>query len=124
MPAKELFDDLAELKAFAAEAGKCERAAIRWCNEPNGLPYVKLGNKRYVHVPRAKDWLLSRLRQPNPRRVAGDPKRLLQEISAAPSAEAAREVLKANRKWLDTLPARRRERLIEQAQSLLAELPD
>jgi hypothetical protein len=69
MSIKELFDDLAELKDFAAKAKKCERTAIRWCNETNGLPYLKLGNRRYVHVPSAKAWLISRLRKPNPRRV-------------------------------------------------------
>jgi hypothetical protein len=72
MSLKELFDDLAELKDFATEANKCERTALRWCNEPNGLPYIKLGNRRYVHIPSAKAWLLDRLRKPNPRRAARD----------------------------------------------------
>jgi hypothetical protein len=65
---EQVFDDLAEKREFAEQANKTPRTIDRWCNEPDGLPYIKLGNKRYIHIPSARAWMLRRLQQPNPRR--------------------------------------------------------
>jgi hypothetical protein len=37
-------------------------------NEPNGLPFTQLGNRKIIHLPTAREWLLSRMRRPNPER--------------------------------------------------------
>jgi hypothetical protein len=45
----------------------------RWTQQPNGLPYTKIGNRRLIHLPTAKAWIFSRMRKPNPRRSAHTP---------------------------------------------------
>jgi hypothetical protein len=55
--------------AFAEDVDKDERTINRWMSQPDGLPYTWLGNKRYIHIPTAREWMLSRMRQPNPRRI-------------------------------------------------------
>jgi hypothetical protein len=35
---------------------------------PDGLPFAKIGNKRLVHIPTAKDWVFGRMRRPSRRR--------------------------------------------------------
>jgi hypothetical protein len=57
-----------EIEPFAAEVKRSPRTVIRWMDEPNGLPYTKLGNRRLIHIPSARAWLLGRIRRPNPRR--------------------------------------------------------
>jgi hypothetical protein len=37
-------------------------------NGPDGLPFAKIGNRHLIHIPTAREWLLSRVRQRNPRR--------------------------------------------------------
>jgi hypothetical protein len=27
-------------------------------NEPNGLPFIQLGNRKIIHIPTAREWLL------------------------------------------------------------------
>jgi hypothetical protein len=63
----DILADYADVPQLAADFDKCERTIIRWMDEPDGLPYVKIGNKRLVHVPSAREWLLSRTKRPNPR---------------------------------------------------------
>jgi hypothetical protein len=36
-------------------------------NQPDGLPYSRIGNRILVHVPTARQWIFSRMRKPNPR---------------------------------------------------------
>jgi hypothetical protein len=62
--------DYIEVTEIATDLRKCERTIIRWMNEPKGLPYVKIGNRRLVHIPTAQEWLLQRMRKPNARRGA------------------------------------------------------
>jgi hypothetical protein len=57
-----LFEDLMELEPFAAHVQRTERTVRRWLDEPNGLPYTQLGNRILIHVPTARDWLMSRMR--------------------------------------------------------------
>lgn len=48
---------------------RCSRRQVhRYWNEPNGLPYVKLGRKRYTRLSAIPLWIESRERQNNPRR--------------------------------------------------------
>jgi hypothetical protein len=59
--------DYAEVPQIAADFHKHPRTILRWMDEPNGLPYAKVGNKRLVHIPTAQAWILAKLRRPNPR---------------------------------------------------------
>jgi hypothetical protein len=65
---QDILTDYAEVEAFAAEVKRSPRTVIRWMDEPNGLPYTKLGNRRLIHIPSARAWMLSRVRRRNPRR--------------------------------------------------------
>ena len=64
----ELLTDFADLEPFANEIKKHPRTVRRWMNKPNGLPYTSLGNRILIHIPTAREWMLSRMRHPNPRR--------------------------------------------------------
>jgi hypothetical protein len=64
------FSDYVSVEDFAVDVGRRCRTIIRWMQAPNGLPYAKIGNRRLVHIPTAKAWLLSRVRRPNQRRPA------------------------------------------------------
>ncbi len=57
-------------KEFAKNNHRSPRTILRWMDEPNGLPYFVLGNRRFVNIPVARDWLLSRIRRPNRRKAA------------------------------------------------------
>jgi hypothetical protein len=70
-----------DVPQFAAEAQKHPRTVVRWMDAENGLPFVQLGSRRLIHVPTAREWLLRKMRWPNPTRrsvrasgkpVAGD----------------------------------------------------
>jgi hypothetical protein len=62
----DILDDYVEVPQLAAQVRKHPRTVLRWMDQPNGLPFVKLGNRRLVHVPTARAWLLGRMRRPNP----------------------------------------------------------
>ena len=66
-----ILDDYVDVAAFAAAVDKCERTVKRWINKPDGLPSAKLGSRRLIHLPTARQWLLGRVLQPNPTRRAG-----------------------------------------------------
>jgi hypothetical protein len=63
-----LLEDLVSADQVAAEVHKHIRTINRWMDEPDGLPFVRLGRKRYVHIPTARQWILARMRRPNPTR--------------------------------------------------------
>jgi hypothetical protein len=65
---KFLDEDWAEDRALAAEVKKHHRTIHRWMSGPDGLPYVKLGDKRIIHRPTFREWMLSRMKRRNPRR--------------------------------------------------------
>ncbi len=46
------------------------RTLRRYENEPDGLPYVIVGGRKYRPVKACAEWLARRMRRPNPRRVA------------------------------------------------------
>ena len=68
MSGTDILDDYAEVPQVAATFGKCERTILRWMDMPDGLPYAKVGNKRLVHIPSAKEWIFAKLRRANPSR--------------------------------------------------------
>jgi len=61
-----LLDDYIALDPFAAEVGRDPRTVRRWMDEPNGLPYTRIGCRILIHIPTARDWLQSRMHNPNP----------------------------------------------------------
>jgi hypothetical protein len=63
-----LLEDFSEIAPLAAEFKKHPRTILRWMNAENGLPFVQLGNRKLVHLPRAREWLLNKIRRPNPAR--------------------------------------------------------
>jgi hypothetical protein len=61
-------EDYVGVAPFAAELKKHPRTIVRWMNAENGLPFVQLGNRKLVHLPTAREWLLNKIRRPNPAR--------------------------------------------------------
>jgi hypothetical protein len=64
----QVLDDFLDIEPFADQVNRDPRTVRRWMDEPDGLPFTKIGNRRLIHVPTARDWLLSRMIRPNPRR--------------------------------------------------------
>ena len=58
----ELLEDFLDLDPFAAEINRHPRTVRRWLDQPNGLPYTKIGNRILIHVPTARDWIFGRMR--------------------------------------------------------------
>lgn len=58
--------DFVELARFAKEMKRHPRTIQRWIDEPDGLPATRLGNRTVIHVPKAHEWLLARVRSRNP----------------------------------------------------------
>jgi hypothetical protein len=63
-----LLDDFLDLEPLAREVNRDPRTVRRWMNQPDGLPFVRIGNRLMVHVPTAREWIFSRMRRPAPRR--------------------------------------------------------
>lgn len=57
-----LLEGYSWIEPIAAEVERCTRTIIRWMDEPNGLPYVLLGNRRLVHIATARAWIANRMR--------------------------------------------------------------
>lgn len=71
LPATRLLDDWLELEVFARdEVKRHPRTVKRWTKSPDGLPYAMLGKTPIIHIPTAREWLLGRMRRPNPRKSA------------------------------------------------------
>ena len=64
------FDDLEPIKDAARRLNKHPRTLMRWTRLPDGLPFVRLGQVPYLHIPSAKAWIESRIHRPNPVRAA------------------------------------------------------
>jgi hypothetical protein len=59
-------EDYEPLNEFATAINRHPRTVKRWTLEPNGLPYTNLGDTIFIHIPTARDWLHSRMINPNP----------------------------------------------------------
>jgi hypothetical protein len=66
--------DYLDLAAFASAVGRDERTVRRWMDEPEGLPFARLGGRRLVHGPTAEQWLLKRVRSRNRERQCRSPR--------------------------------------------------
>jgi hypothetical protein len=65
----DIFTDFLPIGRFAKDVvHKHTRTVLRWMDEPDGLPYTKLGNVRLIHIPTAREWILSRMSRRNPDR--------------------------------------------------------
>jgi hypothetical protein len=63
-----LLQDFLDLDPFAAEVDRHPRTVRLWMNEPNGLPYTRIGSRILIHVPTAREWLMKRMKRRNPPR--------------------------------------------------------
>ncbi|WP_194393866.1 hypothetical protein [Bradyrhizobium sp. CCBAU 51765] len=55
--------------AFAASAEVTTRTISRYRNQPDGLPFLKLGGRVLIPVEDAREWLRARVVHPNVRRA-------------------------------------------------------
>jgi hypothetical protein len=69
----QILEDFLDLEPFAAQVDRDPRTVRRWLNQPDGLPYTRLGNRILIHVPSARAWMFDRMRRPNPQRVPSKP---------------------------------------------------
>ena len=76
--------DYADLEPFAKEANRHPRTVRRWLNEPDGLPYTRLGNRILIHIPTAREWLFARMHHRTRRHKARQ-----QDRAVAHAGEAA-----------------------------------
>jgi hypothetical protein len=64
----DILEDFVDIARFAGDLHKHPRTIHRWTTLPRGLPFVKLGSQRLIHLPTARAWIMSRMRKPNPER--------------------------------------------------------
>ena len=50
-----LLADFLDLEPFAKEVDRDPRTVRRWLDQPNGLPYSRIGNRILIHVPTARE---------------------------------------------------------------------
>jgi hypothetical protein len=62
----DLLTDYVEVDPLAAQVDRHPRTVRRWMKEVDGLPFVRLGNRVLIHIPTAREWLLKRMKYPNP----------------------------------------------------------
>jgi hypothetical protein len=55
-----------DIEPFAVEAQRSPRTIRRWMNQPNGLPFIKLGSRVLIRVESAKKWIADLEQQRNP----------------------------------------------------------
>jgi hypothetical protein len=70
MSASDLLTDYVDLDPFAKEVQRSTRTVRNWMDQPDGLPFTRIGNRILIHIPTARDWLFGRMRRPNPTRSA------------------------------------------------------
>jgi hypothetical protein len=63
-----LLHEFVDLDLFAEQVNRGPRTVRRWIDAPDGLPYARIGCRLMIHIPTAREWLLNRVRQRNPRR--------------------------------------------------------
>ena len=84
---------------FATSLKKTYRTIHRWMSEPDGLPYLKLGRDRYIHIETARQWLFGRRARrrnpPRPSRAIAPPITRRLAPTKPLSADSKRRPLKA-----------------------------
>ncbi|MDR6589528.1 helix-turn-helix domain-containing protein [Agrobacterium tumefaciens] len=53
---------------LAEQLNVTTRTLWRWQNQPDGLPYTRIGNQLYYNVDSIRKWIEARETKPNPRR--------------------------------------------------------
>ena len=64
-----ILSDYLDRPALATELCCAERTVARYESEPDGLPSLMLGGRRYYRRAAVLEWLSKRERKPNPRRT-------------------------------------------------------
>jgi len=64
----DLLDENFTFEQLGKKIHRHPRTILRWSNEPDGLPFTKLGKTRLTTPEWFNAWLASRMRQPNPDR--------------------------------------------------------
>ena len=67
---RDLLAGFATRAEIARQFDTCERTVARYENEPDGLPSVLIGGRKYYRFDAVREWLARRERRPNPRRAA------------------------------------------------------
>jgi hypothetical protein len=80
----QLLEDFLDLDPFAAEINRHPRTVRRWLDQPNGLPYTKIGNRILIHVPTAREWIFSRMQNQKKRAPASRRTRKAERLQAPP----------------------------------------
>jgi hypothetical protein len=68
-----LLADFLDLEPFAKEVDRDPRTVRRWLDQPNGLPYSRIGNRILIHVPTAREWIFGRMRNQKKRPIKPRP---------------------------------------------------
>lgn len=63
-------DELISDEQLALDWHVTQRSLARYEKQPDGLPFVLLGGRKYRPVKACRAWLERRIRKPNPRRAA------------------------------------------------------
>lgn len=63
-----VFDDLEPVKQVAARLGKHPRTIMRWTKQVDGLPFIRIGQIPYLHLPSVQAWIEHHIQHPNPTR--------------------------------------------------------
>lgn len=66
----DLLSDFLDLEPFAKQVGRNPRTIRRWLDQPDGLPYTRIGNRILIHIPTARNWIFGRMRGANPRSLS------------------------------------------------------
>jgi hypothetical protein len=61
-----ILDGYLTLPQFAQQVNRHPRTVRRWMNQPDGLPYINMGNTILLKLQTSCDWLDSKERRPNP----------------------------------------------------------
>ena len=62
-----VLDDYLDLGPFAGEVNRSPRTIRRWLDQPDGLPYSRIGNRILIHVPTARESIFNKMRRPHRR---------------------------------------------------------
>jgi hypothetical protein len=65
-----LLADYIDIEPFAVEMQRHPRTIRRWMNQPDGLPFTKLGKRILIRRESAKKWIAAQEHQPNQRKRA------------------------------------------------------
>ena len=68
MTLQDILTDYQPEADFAAELGVSRHTVARYRAEPDGLAYVMLGGRVYIHIPGAKEWMAKRIKRRAPLR--------------------------------------------------------